>query len=65
MIATLEAEKKELLTNLQVAKSPSNEVKDNKVSLELHRLLGLTDKYDAKIKEEKIQVCFRIPSVRR
>ncbi|PSN46817.1 hypothetical protein C0J52_11196 [Blattella germanica] len=56
MIHTLEKEKNELLTDLTVAKSPSHEAKDNKVSLELNQLLNLTDKYDADIKAEKMQI---------
>ncbi|KDR10495.1 coiled-coil domain-containing protein 63 isoform X2 [Zootermopsis nevadensis] len=56
MIKTLEAERKELLTNLHVAKSPLNDVKDNKVTSELARLLNLTDRYDAAVKSEKLQL---------
>jgi hypothetical protein len=56
IIRTLNAEKGELLTNLHVAKSPLNEVKDNKTSSELVRLLDLTDRYDAQIKSEKLKV---------
>lgn len=52
----LEAEKKDLLTDLHVAKSPLNNVKDNKIVSELVRLLNLTDKYDAEIQSEKLQV---------
>jgi hypothetical protein len=56
MIRTLDSERKELLTDLHVAKSPLNDVKDNKVSSELARLLNLTDRYDADVKSEKLQV---------
>jgi hypothetical protein len=39
-----------------VAKSPLNDVKASKVSADLARLLNLTDRYDAAIKSEKLQV---------
>lgn len=52
----LEAEKKELLTDLHLARSPLNNVKDNKIASEIVRLLNLTDKYDAEIQSEKLQV---------
>jgi hypothetical protein len=56
MIRMLNAEKKELLTNLHLARSPLNNVKDNKIASEILRLLNLTDKYDAEIQSEKLQV---------
>jgi hypothetical protein len=52
-IAILESKMKELLTKLEVAKSPSNEDSDVLLS---PRLLALTDEYDAEIQEGKIQV---------
>jgi len=52
----LDAEKKELLTDLHLARSPLNNVKDNKIASEIVRLLNLTDKYDAEIQSEKMQV---------
>jgi hypothetical protein len=57
MIKTLDAERKELLTDLLVAKSPLNDAKDSKVSSELAWLLNLTDRYEADVKSEKMQVC--------
>lgn len=54
----LDAEKKELLTDLHVARSPLNNVKDNKITSEIVRLLNLTDKYDAEIQSEKLQVIY-------
>jgi len=54
----LDAEKKELQTNLHVTKSALNDIRDNKVSSELARLINLTDKYDAEIKSEKLQVMY-------
>jgi len=56
MIRMLDAEKKELLTDLHLARSPLNNVKDNKIASEIVRLLNLTDKYDAEIQSEKLQV---------
>jgi hypothetical protein len=56
IIRTLNAEKDELLTNLRVARSPLNEVKDNKTSSELVHLLNLTDRYNSQIKSEKLKV---------
>jgi hypothetical protein len=56
MIRMLDAEKKELLTDLHLARSPLNNVKDNKMASEIVRLLNLTDKYDAEIQSEKLQV---------
>ena len=58
MIRMLDAEKKELLTDLHLARSPLNNVKDNKIASEIVRLLNLTDKYDADIQSEKLQVMF-------
>jgi len=58
MIRVLDAEKKELQTNLHVTKSALNDIRDNKVSSELARLINLTDKYDAEIKSEKLQVMY-------
>jgi hypothetical protein len=52
----LDAEKKDLLTNLHLARSPLNNVKDNKIESDIVRLLNLTDKYDAEIQSEKLQV---------
>jgi hypothetical protein len=52
----LDTEKRNLLTDRNVAKSPLNDVKDSKVSADLARLLNLTDRYDAAIKSEKLQV---------
>lgn len=56
MIRMLDAEKKELLTDLHLARSPLNNVKDNKIASEILRLLNLTDKYEAEIQSEKLQV---------
>jgi len=56
MIRMLDAEKKELLTDLHLARSPLNNVKDNKIASEIVQLLNLTDKYDAEIQSEKLQV---------
>lgn len=56
MIRMLDAEKKELLTDLHLARSPLNNVKDDKIASEIVRLLNLTDKYDAEIQSEKLQV---------
>lgn len=56
LIRMLDAEKKELLTDLHLARSPLNNVKDNKIVSQIVRLLNLTDKYDAEIQSEKLQV---------
>ena len=52
----LDAEKKELLIDLHLARSPVNNIKDNKIASEIVRLINLTDKYDAEIQSEKLQV---------
>ncbi|XP_033606689.1 coiled-coil domain-containing protein 63 isoform X3 [Cryptotermes secundus] len=56
IIRALNAEKDELLKNLRAAKSPLNEVKNNKTSSELVHLLNLTDRYDSQIKSEKLKL---------
>lgn len=55
-IEKLEEEKTELLTNLNCAKCPANETKDEKNTSRLKQLLQQHDKLDQEIKYEKSQL---------